>query len=410
MRKYLRTHDPRTSGSAEDSKIIPIICCILFYAFESVQGNVNAALQHLTAGQAMLQDHHRELTTQDSHMAGAEALLERMQVQAAIFDEPRFVRAAGGDPSPQHCQPLPELARQVPVFCASVSYTLEDAQMMLTKLQSCVLCLLGTHGHYKDWPASLIPSNVLFKKAMLLAAFHDWVAMFARLLGYSEEVDGGQVILDPGVLASAVQEALLRSQAFGVLYVHCYMFYLILASSLPDDPGLYNRPALITRMTRHDDYSTTVSRIECRSPVEIILDIAHMIIHSQDDDRSSPTKTTRIISVETGLVAPLFLMIVRCDDPSTVLRAVQLLKDASRREGLYDSHIVAAVVRSVLARQQIQKEMAKQLDSEGNVLEKSQVILTQGLADLCELSQRCPGGKTGAGGVDEIARMLGVLE
>ncbi|KXJ96286.1 hypothetical protein Micbo1qcDRAFT_210589 [Microdochium bolleyi] len=66
LRRYLRnqsgesaTDTQASSAVASDidghqSRIVPLICCVLFYTFESVQGNVDSALEHLAAGRAIL--------------------------------------------------------------------------------------------------------------------------------------------------------------------------------------------------------------------------------------------------------------------------------------------------------------------------------------------------------------------
>ncbi|KAH7014163.1 uncharacterized protein B0I36DRAFT_338331 [Microdochium trichocladiopsis] len=467
LRKYLRNQDTEDAtevrGSSIPNMIVPLICCAVFYCFESVQGNVEAAFHHLAAGRAMLdglkgQGNPRGEVSAD--MVALESLMERMELQAAIFDQPRYGRMVLR-------QPHWDIESRIPDVANATFHTFEDAQHVLTRLQTSTIHYMSLYANLRDCPASSIPFDVVAEKSLLLAAFSDWATRFGKLLCASSRSptatpslrheNSGDVYtslplpghgwgeveclahFDPASLVPAVDAVLPLNTGPGVLYVHYYMFWLILSSSLPEDPDIYNRPVTVIAPYLDAQSSAVPGAIrQAKTPVQIILDIAETIIHSNDGaqaaDASSSDSAARdarkSISVETGLVAPLFLMIVKCDEEATVLRAVQLLQDASRREGLYDSYVVAAVANSVLTRQQQATShhfgQSAQHTHAASVVggpseagsprsepavrdleQRSPYGTTMG--DLCELSARCPGGQTGAGGVDEIAKILGVF-
>ncbi|KAM0346047.1 hypothetical protein ACHAPU_005808 [Fusarium lateritium] len=48
-------------------------------------------------------------------------------------------------------------------------------------------------------------------------------------------------------------------------------------------------------------------------------------------------------AADLGIVAPLFVVATKCRDPGTRRRAIQLLRSSSRREGMWDSEMVANI-------------------------------------------------------------------
>lgn len=60
-----------------------------------------------------------------------------------------------------------------------------------------------------------------------------------------------------------------------------------------------------------------------------------------------------VVSVEAGIVVPLFETAMRCRDPCQRRRALALLRSAPRREGVWDSLGAAAVAESAMAAEEV---------------------------------------------------------
>ncbi|KAJ1323945.1 RNA polymerase II-specific transcription factor-like protein [Microdochium nivale] len=401
LRKYIRNTKDDVDRGHRATLVVPLICCALFYSYESVQGNIDAALQHLAAGRAMLNAEQAKVFICRSpggedaaDLAMLARMFARLEVQVAIFDEARYahlISSSKTDHGPnagvagatvgtvKHHENLLSDADDD-------EYSLEHAQQHLTQLQSCVLQFLGSNIAHKDLPEASLPLDVVDGKARLQEAFVEWGMRFVDLLAAhghgkvprprvpqswlpdthfaynrdNNEANHGSYncsrtgSFDPADLAGVVRSAVASDPGLGVVYVHYYMFYLILTSSLPEDTGAYSR---VAPSNSHQDPTAAVQyHPSPQNPVEIILDIAEMIVYNSGTNNSSlngsvNTERKRSISSETGIVAPLFLMIVRCADIATVRRAVGVLEASVRREGLYDSHVVAAVANSALAQQ-----------------------------------------------------------
>jgi hypothetical protein len=94
---------------------------------------------------------------------------------------------------------------------------------------------------------------------------------------------------------------------------------------------------------------------------EEIVSLAASVVDTMDDveslsskssQSSDPSKEGRLkpsFSLDIGIIAPLYDVATLCRDPSIRRRAVNVLRSASRQEGLFNSHVCAVIAEKVIA-------------------------------------------------------------
>ncbi|KXJ87587.1 hypothetical protein Micbo1qcDRAFT_197850 [Microdochium bolleyi] len=384
--------NPPRRDEKRQSLVVPLICCAIFHYYEAVRGNLNAALQHVVAGRAMLDMEQKSLSPLHNgsgedmaDLALLAVMFARFQVQAVTFDQVRYSQLlcglGGGQDDRSQLSPSAgagggrgraiiichdRLLNDAPL---SPLCSLEHAQQRVTGLQGQVLQFLSSNVLYSNWPADSLPNEVRNGKMRLQAAFESWGVQFAAILtawgydtppssptpssGSTEEVvrdltydnntrrhhcSGNlhphKSTLEPASMASAVRFAVSTGDvAFGALYVQYYIFYLLLNSSLPMDNSILNVP-IATAGSHHADSSPQTS-------VQIIVDIVEMIMYgvihesptSSSDQQQTQKATQRSRAVRRGW-APF-----RSAEVALVPHLIRILDRCS------DAHTVQRAVR-----------------------------------------------------------------
>jgi len=314
LRKHLNAG---IDASEPRSPMAPLICCILFHCFESMRGNTTAALQHLASGISILTSRGRQAgSAEETDIAALAQVLYRLDLQATFFDDIRV--------------PLfPSGIAQVGKWDASFS-SLDEALVALTKLQNWTLRFLITNERFKpQLSEDDLPADVTQEKRSLGAAFAGWKAAFESLLRTTSASLSGQD-QEPPAAASPMPDALSfggeTGRKIAVIRIQFIIFTLLLASSTPDDPRVFCTP----RLPQH------------QSAIDTMLDLAEWVV-------SDTEPGSVVVSAETGIVAPVFLLAMKSDDAAVVSRALNLLASYNRREGPYDSKRVVSIAQAIAA-------------------------------------------------------------
>ncbi|KAI1275238.1 hypothetical protein F5Y07DRAFT_185296 [Xylaria sp. FL0933] len=315
LRKYMSVSiDNRTEMPA----IIPLVCSILFCCFENSQGNTEAALRHLSSGVSILARqkerrsfNHHEVRDHE-HLDLLEHMLARLDLQASMFDDAR----------------LP-LMKQDPTIKTEASSpdtfkTIDDAQRELTSLQSKKLQFLIYNETLKFWTEQDLPNEVKLEKQTIEAASTDWYEKLDRSV--QDQTISPENSNSPETSRSengfaAQSHKCAQDPAITILHIHYHVFRLLLSASLPYNPSVFGA----SPGTAH--YNT----------LNTILDL----MESTPQARGAGSRS---LGAETGIVAPLFLLIMKCTDPAIFERALNLLLAISgRREGMFDSRVLAEI-------------------------------------------------------------------
>jgi hypothetical protein len=294
-----------TEGKKDEAVICALICCVLFYGFESALGNSKAAMRHLSSGLSLWAAHYSKDANRDGYLDEISDVLARLDMQASFFDDSRVPAL----PLVSVDQRLLGLRRSP----AQAFSGLPDAQRELVRLQNWLLrFLIENLAADSGLQNTGIPGPVLQEKKLLLSEFGAWRQRIARLGERSPSVDG--------VFLCSFQTLLIQHN----------ILEMLLDSQVPKDDSVFGavpNPA-----------------------AEETIQLAESVVRLYNNGDAASRRT---LSSETGIVAPLTLLAVKCADMSVCRRAVKLLIASQRREGLYDATTMATMVqRMELLRQE----------------------------------------------------------
>lgn len=300
--KALRALRKRVEVGGSDVVKTALICCVLFYCFESTLGNSETAIRHLQSGIAMLshvqQTCHRP--QEDEDMAAVSAVFERLDLQATIFDNSRI----------PVLNLKPDMSLQVSRVCPPEESPFErliDAHDALIKLQNWLFHFLNENLAYKGDESDPISVDVLDEKRCLYEQLETWQVRFDPL---SHQSAGGP----------------LEVCGIKVLLIHWKVSRMLLASDCP-----------------HDE---TVFGSSPNPEAGRVLELASDILQATEERNASAEAAKsprRNFSSETGIVAPLFILAMKCHDEDICSKAMDMLAVSRRREGLYDSQTMADI-------------------------------------------------------------------
>lgn len=222
----------------------------------------------------------------------------RMELQAIQFANIKFADSRA--PRLQLTS-ADERSGVVPYVVASMFGSLDEAHRVLHILESWIFCFFAENHAYKFVPQDELPQLVLEEKERVLLQYDAWSA---ALEAFVSPRDDDMDDREPEVFEEGVM----------VLKLHHRMQQLLLRSIFPlQEEAVFD-------MSPNPD-------IEC------ILEWAQRL-------SSSSTITPGTFSSETGIVAPLGLLILKCHDRGTCTRAMSILAACRRREGFVDSQML----------------------------------------------------------------------
>ncbi|KAI0457253.1 hypothetical protein F5B21DRAFT_100785 [Xylaria acuta] len=348
LRKYMSAG---IDNKEEVSVVIPLICSVLFFCFENTQGNTEAAIRHLNSGIAILarQKEGGQLMPESrnhEHLDLLEQMLVRFDLQASMFDDAR--------------RPLSRLgiAVESETSVSDTFKTIDNAQADLTRLQSRTLQFLISNNLFKFRPEHDLPEKLKLEKQAIEEAYAKWNEKLNRFShdqsnppkecsdchsrnDDAETSDGEEDYSAPVLEAT-------RDPAIVILRIHYYVFRLLLAANFPYNPSIFSGP------------SDSVSVRKLNKVLDLI-----------ESTPQAQGAGTRSLAVETGIIAPLFLVVMKCTDPAIIKRAFDLLSALSgRREGMFDSRVLAEIALRITSQYQTPPRSAALEWQAGNALDE----------------------------------------
>lgn len=349
--KAIRTVRKRLAQPSPDTTKVALICCVIFYCCENTLGNPDTAQQHLSNGLELLKSISRHSTQMEKvEMKGLKTIFERLDMQASFFQDDRVPILS----LPRWEKHKTEYDALVPKGCFS---TLQEAHESLIKLQSWLYSFINKNADVYKAGIDSLSSVVLDEKAALVAAYNSW----------SYAVENFQ-------LAEAHDEHTKYGLRF--LLVHSKICQMIVDSKFPVNDEIFGA-------------SPNPAAHEILDLVETLLDYTTKL-------NSSPSATQtprRNFSLESGVVAPLFALALKCSDESVATRAAQMLSLSQRREGLYDAQTMAMILT----------HLRKSRDGE----KKVKAELKSSEAATSALEYHIPNGYEG-GGIDKLLASMSI--
>jgi hypothetical protein len=288
----------------QQSKKIVLICCVLFYCIEISRGDYDTALRHVKSGLKILEGWKREVSHEpasnmnhgpSADIEDLEGIFGRLDLQVRILEEvrvPSLVLTSEEERT--------GVARCVPATFKN----LKEAWAAIDKLTNWTSHLLVQQ--IKQKPTA--DSDLGLQKSILGEQFTRWGIAFAIFMKKQKK----QIDTNVHDKTSAAMAAILYHSVAPLL--HCSVFEIEKSS---------------TDVNYH---------------FEKMMSLSEAVIDEWNKNKSQKPKG---LSFETGLLPALWLLLVRCDDPTLKQRAIKAMKNWDRREGVWDGQQIADVFEKV---------------------------------------------------------------
>jgi len=307
----VKTDNHKIDSNQDETAKGALLCCILFYCFESALGDTKAAVRHLDSGLRLLnslreqeRDKHRRPTDDfPRFLDQVSEVMARFDLQATALDDTRGPMLA--------LVPLQQRASGLsrPV---DIGYpNLDEAQLELSRLLNWLFHMLSESLAQDPTQKLMPPPAVLQEKQRLF----DAMDTFERRLSLFEPKTDAEVC------------------GMRMLLVHKHTARMVLASRLPNDDTVFG--------SSPNPMCEEIVRLS-----EKVLDFTSGQVNSTTGQKR---RQGSVFSSEMGVVVPLSVVALRCADRSVSQRAVELMVESQRREGLHDALSMVTVAQKVNA-------------------------------------------------------------
>jgi len=293
------------------SKKVILVCCALFYCFDSVRGEHQWALNHLQGALNLLQ---RSVDTRNAGNSSSDdlsvdelntitKLFSRLDVQASVFDGdgrlPSLLLVSKDEKS--------GLTNCIPSDFARFT----EAEAVLSKLENWIMHFIVSDDAYKGNTEVQLPSDVAQEIRALKSQIYKWGEAFDRLLIRQRPY------LDKG-------EDLTCQNSISMMKVQQSCFAIALLEFCPVS-----------------DLDTDTMKLGYQASLEEI----ESVLRRQSIDTSAGARS---FSCDSILVMSLFFIACKAHDAQNRERALSLLGDLTRREGVWDARMMAGIARGIL--------------------------------------------------------------
>ncbi|KEF52534.1 uncharacterized protein A1O9_11376 [Exophiala aquamarina CBS 119918] len=340
--RHLRNYLFRPDASHE----VALICSIIFYAFESLLGEPERAIQHLDHGLRLLKQCQSELAINNDNFGLPKrlvALYQRLDVQASSFNDARR-------PMLTLCTSA-ERAGSISIVPPSF-HDLHHAEEVLTKLENWVLHHIIEHVDLKSCPWDEFALSILDERQVLATQFDKY--------GYALERLGTLIEMKLQWADPMVQQEQMAPFLF--LRTHYYLFHSVVNENLPrrlqlktiwqsDESCQTNacfpmcssdhngslRLALsdVLRLSLIKSGSVVQPTVKAKASATLPLPSGHSSSHR------------RTFTLSSQIVAALYFTCLKTTDPEIFSRAREALSSIHGRDGLWDAEMVSFIVEEL---------------------------------------------------------------
>ncbi|KAL2802360.1 hypothetical protein BJX63DRAFT_426118 [Aspergillus granulosus] len=316
LRLYLRSPDA--------SPETPLICSILFYAFETLVGDATSAIQHLNNGLTLLKQ-SQSILQRSSHdiFPYLTAIFSRLDVQASTFDDERVPILTLLSP-----EEMSGLINAVPDKISS----LVEAEAMLTKLQNWLMHHIIAHVTHKHKSVEEFPPGLLHERLVLYKQYERFLSGLNDLLA--------------SIPVNTAHRALL-------LRIQALMYHAILLENIP-----------------HHTYPTpSESSFSCSTSSQLPNDALQSALLDVQRFLSSigGPETPRHFTLCSQLVAILYFLCLKTTDHKSREIAFSLLQHSNlpARDGLWEAQKAVSILQTLMSQVRTQPMEAERLEDSG---------------------------------------------
>ncbi len=391
---------------ARQSTDVALISCILFTAFESLQGHYKSALTHINSGLKVLAEREAEGEVQFESYVPRDLLKSLfIRFDTQVLEIGDLVARTPGKRGGQ--------ATQIPIMFS----TLEEAQRVFDEYLNGLDHVLQSAEN--TWKAN--PRIMMQRHAKLVQDYQDWCGAFddylvRHLMDFSPATSILQPQPHPGILILQIWRIVVKimlnidlhhGEAAFDNFIEDSRMLVDLAESFINQTAIpkistqapsgvtLTRPKSVYRPGSNGSEGLELLRKKVSAqkgspshgffgiqpdatpciPAESAASPALSNSSSSTDSRStgtlagyshppvsgvSPRATPKPIaprpmlglkptfSLSLGLITPLYMTVVRCRDPTIRRRALHLLHTCNRKEGIWDSRLAARVAERIV--------------------------------------------------------------
>ncbi|KAL4866230.1 hypothetical protein BDV12DRAFT_138344 [Aspergillus spectabilis] len=302
----------------------PLICSILFYAFEVLIDDSSSAIQHLNNGLTLLRQCQNSQDANDDLLPHITSIFSRLDIHASTFDDTRMPILSLVTP-----EETSGAVHAVPAELTSV----EEAEALLTKLQNWLMHHIIAHVAHKGKPVDELPSDLLQERFVLYQQYQRFLFALDTLLH--------------SLPAESTHRAIL-------LRIQARMYHAILLENIPD---LTTGPS----PSEPSFNASTPLHRPSDSLQDILADIQTFL--SLDTPEDAP----RNFTLSTQLVAILYFLCLKTNDVQSRLTALSLLQHSQLppKDGLWDARKAVSVIQTLMDQTRAQQAELRTLEDAG---------------------------------------------
>ena len=320
LREYMAT-------TPQPSLRTVLMCCILFYCFESTRADYDAALEHLQTGIRIIQE---AKSGRSQSLDGATPLADdiemlarvfsRLDIQASMFNFSRMpsLGVISADERAGNSALLSKTSvwgplnlntsASNPSVSEGNSWSVGDATHMLNKLGHWLISFLALNNSFKSVSIAELPAQLVAEKSEILWQFQNYSGILEELLQQNDS------------LSRAHHYAILS-----ILKLSHRSTQMLLKASFPEDLRVFGA---------------------CPNPAaEEVLDLAQSLLDRSF--QSNFTLSKHALPLQLSIVGPIAMLALKCSDIGICERTLAQLVSLNKPEGLIDSEIMDEISQRI---------------------------------------------------------------
>lgn len=311
----------RTAITSDEHLRKALIACLLIFCFEGFQGNQDAAIKHVQSGYKLLQDWKAKIAASAEHIPPLSATIEEeiirtferldLQIMTVLDSRPLEFHVLAKNEGKEWVEQMPAVFKDLEeahkywelvmrrsshfIYTTAMSYSETDKSIQQRdegKLGVHLGCVI-----FVSFPPEPIPDVLLEEYARYVSEVTRWQSAF-KLLRYCSYG--------------------LQKKAASLLQIHAQAVQIVLDSLIMTEECSFDKylPQYREMMFLAKAYYKTSSR---------------------------STQQHTVFSVDFGVLPAIYTVIKHCRHPAIRREAIALLRASPRREGIWQSSLVAEI-------------------------------------------------------------------
>lgn len=340
--RHLRNYLFRPDAAPE----VALICSIIFYAFESLLGEPERAIEHLDHGLRLLKESLTEFALNNSNYGLQKHLItlyQRLDIQASSFNDMRR-------PFLTLCTSA-ERAGSISIV-PTFFHDLHHAEEVLTKLENWTLHHIIEHVDLKGYPWAEFPQSILNERRVLATQFDRY--------GYALERLGTLKGMELQWANPVEQQEQMAPFLF--LRTHYLLFHSVMYENLPnplrhsttwqsDKGGQTQAHFPLFPSDPNDNLRLALSdvlRLSWIKTGNLLQPTGKPIGYTATPLSSGQSSLhRRTFTLSSQIVAALYFTCLKTTDPEILSRAREALSAIHGRDGLWDAELVSFIVEEL---------------------------------------------------------------